>query len=119
MNDKQFLEAIKNYIEEMEERCQQEWGEYLNLPEMIERGLMPEIYTEVLRRISDIDIYMSEFKPIKTAPKDGSEIIVCEAGTNNIEFVRWINGELLDRTSDPFSNATHWMNKPKIPIQEK
>lgn len=30
-----------------------------------------------------------QWQPIETAPKDGSEIIVGEAGTLNIELVRW------------------------------
>jgi hypothetical protein len=57
------------------------------------------------------------WEPIEKAPKDGTEILVGEAGTLNIELVRWnsTTDEWLDRTADPFRNPTHWMPKPEPP----
>ena len=55
----------------------------------------------------------NEWQPIDTAPKDGTEIIVCVAGTADVEFVRWHHVEWLDRTADPFDGATHWMSLPR------
>lgn len=59
---------------------------------------------EFIERLKQI-----EWQPIESAPQDGQEIIVCEAGTSRVEFVRYIDGEWLDRTTDNFINATHWM----------
>lgn len=55
------------------------------------------------------------WEPIDTAPREGSEIIVCEAGTDNLDFVRWndFTSEWLDRMGDPVSWATHWMPRPE------
>lgn len=50
-----------------------------------------------------------KWAPIDTAPQSGEEILVCEAGTDNKELVRFIDGEWLDRTGDPFIGATHWL----------
>lgn len=58
------------------------------------------------------------WQPIDTAPRDGTEIIVCQAGTGNVEFVRfYADGEAawLDRTCDEFFHPTHWMPIPESP----
>jgi hypothetical protein len=60
---------------------------------------------------------MVEWKSIETAPRDGTEIMAGQAGTGNVEFVRWIDGEWLDRTADPFDEATHWMPIPQPPAR--
>lgn len=55
--------------------------------------------------------------PIRTAPKDGSEIIVGTAGSGDVEFCRWFpdDGVWLDRGCDDFEPATHWMPRPIPP----
>jgi len=58
---------------------------------------------------------MSDWQPIETAPKDGTEIIVGESGTADVELCRWYDGEWVDRTYDPFADVTHWMPLPKPP----
>ncbi len=51
MTDAEFLAEVRKYIEEMEERVDGEWGLARELHELIADGKMPELYTEVLRRI--------------------------------------------------------------------
>ncbi len=61
---------------------------------------------------------MAEWQPIATAPKDGSEILVCKAGNDDVlEFIAW-NGILLawlDRNAEPYHGATHWLPIPPTP----
>ena len=45
--NKELLEKIKSYIEEMEMRCEWEWGDCRKLEELIEQDKMPEIYYKV------------------------------------------------------------------------
>ncbi len=55
---------------------------------------------------------MSNWKPIETAPKDGSEVLLASEGSQEMDFYRWnaAMGEWLDRCSDPPHDApTHWM----------
>ncbi len=54
------------------------------------------------------------WKPIESAPKDGTEIVAWEYGTGNVEFVRWHDGVLsesawVDRGAENFDNPTHYM----------
>lgn len=51
MTDLEFLTAIKSYIEEMEECVDGEWGASRTADELIRAGKMPQLYTEVVRRI--------------------------------------------------------------------
>ena len=51
MTDLEFLTAIKSYIEEMEECVDGEWGACRTADELIRAGKMPQLYTEVVRRI--------------------------------------------------------------------
>jgi len=51
MEDKQFLQEVREYIEAAELRFEGEWGIGRRLPQLIEEGLMPDLYKEVLRRI--------------------------------------------------------------------
>ena len=62
---------------------------------------------------------MSEWQPIATAPKDGQEILVCRAGTDDVvELVGWneILHSWLDRNAEPYPQATHWLAVPPIPM---
>jgi len=63
---------------------------------------------------------MSEWQPIETAPKDGSEILVCKAYQDEVvELVGWnpILQAWLDRNAEPYRGATHWIAIPPIPSQ--
>ena len=51
MTEKQFLEELKKYIEVMEERVDEEWGDSRPLSGLIQDGEMPDIYAEVLTRL--------------------------------------------------------------------
>lgn len=64
---------------------------------------------------------MSEWQPIETAPKDGSEVLLGFSDSADMDFYRW-NQELAndsqepeqygwaDRSSDPpHAVPTHWM----------
>jgi hypothetical protein len=51
MNDEEFLLALRQYIEEVEETIDGEWGMCRTFERMISEGAMPELYAEVLRRI--------------------------------------------------------------------
>jgi hypothetical protein len=51
MSDQEFLEALKDYIEDMEDRVENEWGNCRGIDELKAQGKMPEIYNEVLRRL--------------------------------------------------------------------
>jgi hypothetical protein len=53
-----------------------------------------------------------------TAPKDGSEILVCRAGDEDIfELIAWnaILMAWLDRNAEPYHGATHWLAIPPTP----
>jgi len=62
---------------------------------------------------------MSEWQPIETAPRDGTEILVCDAGDQDglIDIVAcfdgfWVmNGDLAVELGD----FTHWMPLPELP----
>ena len=60
MTNKEFLENLKNYIEKMEvdleNSCE---GVGISLDYLITQGKMPEIYTEVLRRLNN-NVYITE-----------------------------------------------------------
>lgn len=51
MNDLEFLEDLKDYIERSEEQIESEWGEMRSAEKLIADGDMPDVYAEVLRRI--------------------------------------------------------------------
>ena len=51
MTDLEFLTAIKFYMEEMEECVDGEWGACRTADELIRSGKMPQLYSEVVRRI--------------------------------------------------------------------
>ena len=53
MSDYDFLLSVKDYIESMEVRIESEWGSGRTLSELIEQRCMPDLHTEVLRRIED------------------------------------------------------------------
>jgi hypothetical protein len=54
MNDKEFLIELKKYIENMEEAVDGEWGICRSIEEIIAAEAMPNIYYDVLQRISII-----------------------------------------------------------------
>ncbi len=62
---------------------------------------------------------MSEWQPIETAPKDGSEIIGGDRGCGDIEFYRWNDEDKkwLSRGDfyEPTNELTHWMPLPEPP----
>jgi hypothetical protein len=62
---------------------------------------------------------VSNWQPFATAPKDGSEIIACKAGSEEVvQFVSWnaILREWLDRNAEPYQGATHWLPIPPTPM---
>jgi len=53
MDDKEFLLALREYIEQAEVKIEGEWGVCRSLEELISVGEMPQLYTEVLRRLDE------------------------------------------------------------------
>jgi hypothetical protein len=52
MTDLELLLTIKNYIEEMEELADGEWGHCRSADELISAGKMPfPLYSEIVRRL--------------------------------------------------------------------
>jgi len=61
---------------------------------------------------------MTDWKPIETAPKDGTFILVAVPGevAIHIMLVWWLDGWCLDMTNTPIvGNPTHWMPLPEPP----
>lgn len=54
MQELEFLQSLKSYIKRMEAMQEQEWGSCRPLEELIETGDMPEVYKEVVKRLSDL-----------------------------------------------------------------
>lgn len=52
MEDKEFLLKLREYIEQVEMNIEGECGGGRSLGELIEHGEVPEIYSEVLRRLA-------------------------------------------------------------------
>jgi hypothetical protein len=62
---------------------------------------------------------VSAWEPMTTAPKDGSEILVCKAGSDDaVELVAWniVLATWLDRNAEPYHGATHWLPVPPVPM---
>lgn len=53
MNDEQFLEAVRGYIERSEVELDTHLGSSRKLKAMIDAGIMPPVYAEVLKRLSN------------------------------------------------------------------
>lgn len=51
MDDKEFLLALREYIEQAEAEREGEWGIGRTLDRLIAEGKMPPLYAEVLRRL--------------------------------------------------------------------
>ena len=51
MSDKEFLDAVRKYIEECESTIENEWGSCRPLDELILNGKMPRLYYVVLRAL--------------------------------------------------------------------
>ena len=63
---------------------------------------------------------MTDWKPIETAPKDGTEVLVWGYGQMSVaKFISGVHGEWKVYTSDGWygydSFPTHWMPLPKPP----
>lgn len=66
---------------------------------------------------------MSEWQPIETAPKDGTEIIACQSGTPEVGLILWDADEACwlepaDEWSGPNWLPTHWMPLPPSPKEQ-
>jgi hypothetical protein len=92
------------------------------LPTPVSRLIPSRIWPEIRYRTAEKDQFgdpkVSEWQPISTAPKDGSEILVCRAGAEDIfEFIAWnpILRAWLDRNAEPHEGATHWLPIPPTP----
>lgn len=60
---------------------------------------------------------LTQWQPIETAPKDGTEILVCNHATLDIWFYHvasWMDG-LEWWNGDARVNPTHWMPLPQPP----
>lgn len=51
MTDKELFQAMKEYIEECEERIEDERGECRSFDAMLKAGDVPEIYHEIINRL--------------------------------------------------------------------
>jgi hypothetical protein len=51
--DKELLKQLKEYIEDSEYKINQEWGYHFDLTkrQLINRGLMPDIYYKIVKLI--------------------------------------------------------------------
>jgi hypothetical protein len=72
-----------------------------------------------------------EWQPIATAPRDGTEILICNPEYNVVLTVRandvwwigsWNNKDVIERVGEaaiylasPWFDPTHWMPLPKLP----
>ncbi len=66
--ERAFLESVKEYIREMEDRCESEWGSNRTLQELIDAGTMPDLYSQVLRRLESAPVnYVREALAIAEA----------------------------------------------------
>ena len=54
MDDKIFLLTLREYIEQVEAQIEGEWGIGRSLEELIASGEMPQLYSEVLRRLGAV-----------------------------------------------------------------
>ena len=72
MIEKDFLLRLREYIENMEERVECEWGDSRNLEEMIAANAMPDIYAEVLRRLAKV---LDPYEELRSASQDPTKQI--------------------------------------------
>lgn len=52
MNDQEFLEALRDYIEQVEVQLDGEFGWSRKVSQLVDDGVMPDVYAEVLRRLA-------------------------------------------------------------------
>lgn len=52
--EREFLEALRSYIEGVEERIDGEWGTGKSAETLIRLGEMPEVYNEVISRLANL-----------------------------------------------------------------
>jgi len=55
------------------------------------------------------------WKPISTAPKDGTEILGYWARSKVYGLTEWRGDGWIDEEGDPVSDPTHWMPLPEPP----
>jgi hypothetical protein len=55
MTEQELLEAVRKYIEWAEVKIDGEWGSTYSLEKLIAMNEMPEIYSEILKRIELLD----------------------------------------------------------------
>jgi hypothetical protein len=86
-----------------------------------------EVYiTEIIQaqRQAAVEEYkQSQWQPIETAPKDGTEVLLYEKGSINIGCYDWCefeNGSFKHWTglSDSLENPTHWQPLPTPPQEQ-
>ena len=58
---------------------------------------------------------VSQWKPIKTAPKDGSNVLVYDPDVGYPYVCRWEYGRFVEVSEYYSFNPTHWMPLPKPP----
>jgi hypothetical protein len=57
---------------------------------------------------------MSEWQPIETAPKDGTDILGCWVRSNVMGVVSYFDGIWLEN-DEKVSAPSHWMPLPELP----
>ena len=60
MTELEFLLEIKEYVEEMELRCDKEWGKMRKLDQLINDKIMPNLYDEIITRIANQNLKQAD-----------------------------------------------------------
>lgn len=58
---------------------------------------------------------MSEWRPIETAPKDETRVLLARAGIPSMHTAFWRGGVWMCGGHQYFNNPTHWMPLPEPP----
>lgn len=78
------------------------------------RRIVKEIRAAIHAEVERLVAEERGWRSIETAPKDGTEILIANAGWL-VEFVTWTDGCWRDRMHEKLRNATHWMPCPDAP----
>ena len=54
LSDKEFFLKLKQYIEDVEHQIDGEWGNCRSVEQLISDGAMPDLYFQVLQRITSL-----------------------------------------------------------------
>ena len=54
MEDEEFLQTLKEYVECMEVKIDSEWGTGKSVTELVDDMEMPDIYHEIVRRLEEL-----------------------------------------------------------------